>query len=51
MSDLPKLQKSIFCHIDSDIMGINNYKYVRSSEFFPWGFKKKRYFVGFLQRN
>lgn len=50
MTDMPKFKRANHCHILSDQIGANDYKFALSAEVFPWGFKKNRYFVGYLTR-
>lgn len=50
ITDLPKFLKCTEIKISNETAGYIDYKYIRSAEPFPWGLRKKRYFVGFLTR-
>lgn len=50
LTDMPKIRKAVSIEVLSDYENAINYKFILSGETFPWGFKKNRYFVGFLDR-
>lgn len=48
--DLPKIKRAEYLLLNSDLSDYIEYKYCVDGELLPHGFKRNRYFIGYLKR-